>query len=239
MNHNLPVVSIQRHRINVDGKGIRTLIHTYGCNLSCKWCCNPETRFYDKYNIYTLEELFDIVKVDDLYFLASSGGITFSGGEPFLHPEFIFEFSKKCHEYDWNVVIESALNVKPEIIKESLNYIDYYFVDIKSMDSEIHKKYTGIDNRKILKNIELIHPDKITINIPVIPSINDSKGNIDKTMEFCKSIGIKRIRLISYRDYSKTKYKKMNLNYDLNVVYDELYFKELIQRVKERGFIVG
>jgi pyruvate formate lyase activating enzyme len=226
----LPVVSIQRHRINSDGHGVRTLVHSYGCNMQCLWCCNPKTKFLDNYEYMIVQELFDRVKLDDLYFLATKGGITFSGGEPLLHHQFIIEFSKLAHEMNWTIAVESAFNVNRCIIDETLNYIDEYKIDIKVMDSDIHKKYTGVSNENILSNIEYLSTlnKLITISVPIIPTVNDTVENITETLEFVKSHKIKTLNLLTYRDYSEQRYKNIGLEYPLNIKYDkDAYIKRL------------
>lgn len=230
-NNYLPIVSIQRNRINTDGTGIRTLVHSYGCNLNCKWCCNPETRFAKNFVKCSIHDLFEVVKKDDIYFLASNGGITFSGGEPLLHYKFINEFSKKCKEMSWSLAVESAFYIKQEIIDDIIPNIDEFLIDIKSMDALTHKKYTGVSNEKILKNISYlskkIDTNKIKISVPIIPNVNDTEVNIIQTLEFMKKNNLNKISLLPYRDYKKEKYDKMNLNYELNTTFNKEQFDKL------------
>lgn len=232
----MPIVSIQRHRMNSDGEGIRTLVHSYSCNLSCKWCCNPETRYGNKFVLCTPKELFDTVRLDDIYFIATKGGITFSGGEPLLHKQFIKEFSKLSHHYNWKIGIQSAFYLDKEIIFEMSSCIDDFMVDIKCMDDKIHKKYTGVSNEKILDNIVALaetRAEDIFISIPIIPTINDSEENLIKTISFMKKLGIKNLKLLPYRNYKKEKYEPMNIHYELNVDYNEEQFKKLQKLRKE------
>ena len=89
----LPVVEILRYRVGTDGTGIRTLIIVEGCPLRCRHCINPETwDGTETIKEYSLEELYDEIKIDDIYFQATNGGITFGGGEPVLYAEFIANF---------------------------------------------------------------------------------------------------------------------------------------------------
>lgn len=236
-NNYLPIVAIQRNRINTDGTGIRTLIHSYGCNLDCKWCCNPETRFNENFVKCSIHDLFEIVKIDDIYFLASNGGITFSGGEPLLHYKFINEFSKKSKEMNWTLAIESAFYINQNIIDSIIPNVDEFLIDIKSMDSSIHKKYTGIPNEKILNNISYlakkIDTNKIKINVPIIPNVNDTEENIIKTLNFMKEHNLTKISLLPYRNYKEEKYEKMGLDYELNEVFNEEHFNKLKQIVMD------
>lgn len=232
----MPIVSIQRHRINSDGNGVRTLVHSYGCNLSCKWCCNPETRYGNKFVLSTSKELFHAVKLDDLYFITTGGGITFSGGEPLLHKDFIKEFSELAHDYNWKIGVESAFYIDKSLIEEVSSFIDDFYIDIKVMDSEIHKKCTGVSNEKILNNIQFLSkiiPEKIHISIPIIPTVNDSEKNLMETISFMKKNKLQNLKLLPYRNYKKEKYDVMNIPYELNVYYDEKHFNKLQNIVKK------
>lgn len=233
----LPIVAIQRHKINSDGKGIRTLIHSYGCNLNCKWCCNPETRFGNKFTNFSVNDLFQLLKIDDLYFLTTNGGVTFSGGEPLLRHQFIKEFSKKCKEMNWTVDIESAFHINKEVIDDILPFVDEFFIDIKTMNNEIHKKYVGVPNSKILENISYlskkIDTNRINISVPIIPNINDSEENLLQTIDFMKRNKLNNITLLPYRDYSENKYKKLNLDYELNVTYNQIQYDKLLKIIKD------
>ena len=113
----LPVIEILRHRVGTDGTGIRTLIIVAGCPLRCQNCINPETwDGTETIKAYSLEELYDEIKIDDIYFKATNGGITFGGGEPALYAEFIANFVELyCDK--WNVGLETSLYVPWENIQ--------------------------------------------------------------------------------------------------------------------------
>ena len=95
-NETFPLMGFARHRLGIDGEGVTTLVAAWGCPLQCRFCLNPQCR--DKntpIKQITPEELFNMAKIDDLYFRATGGGITFGGGEPLLHAEFIRAFRKR------------------------------------------------------------------------------------------------------------------------------------------------
>ena len=106
-----PVITCDRHRMATDGVGVTTLVCFHGCPLRCQYCINPfsfapDTRRTD----LTPEQLYQKVKVDELYFLATGGGVTFGGGEPLLYPEFLQQFRGLCGE-NWHLCAETSLNV--------------------------------------------------------------------------------------------------------------------------------
>lgn len=162
--------------MGLDGNGVVSLVAGYGCPLACRYCLNP--RCLDpqtKRNYYTVDQLIDILKIDNLYFLATGGGVTFGGGEPLLQASFIKEFCQKRPE-GWDVNIESSLNVDLDAVKLLARDISLWIIDIKDMDSDLYKSYTGKDNSKVLRNLkwlsENVDPDKVIIRIPLIPEFN-------------------------------------------------------------------
>jgi pyruvate formate lyase activating enzyme len=247
-NNMLPIVSMERHRINSDGRGIRTIVHSYGCNLSCKWCCNPQTIYPEGKALvgyFNAQELINALEIDNSYFILSNGGITFSGGEPLLHHEFIKEFAILAHEKNWTVAVESAMNVDKKIVEGLYPYIDEFIVDLKMMNDKKHQKYTGVSNAQILENIAYIG-DKVweekgftklvSISIPIIPTINDTVTNIKQTISFLNGHYINNIQLLPYRDYSMTKYKDLGVEYPLKISYDKEKYEEKFLRLKKIAF---
>ena len=103
----------------------------------------------------TIEEVVNEILKDKIFF-KNGGGATFSGGEPLLQKDFLIEILKKLKEENINTAVETALNVKTEILREILPYIDFVYADLKIFDEEKHKKYTGVSNELIKKNIKFL-----------------------------------------------------------------------------------
>lgn len=208
-NSKFNAIGIERLRINVDGKGITTLVAGYGCPLRCEWCLNPQC-FDLSYQTktYTVSQLMDIVSIDNLYFQATGGGITFGGGEPLLYADFIHEFKLKCPE-DWAINLESCLNVPSAELLKVIDDIDYFLIDIKDMNPLIYQRYTKKSNEPVLKNLELLSPykDKVCIRIPRIPQYN-TEIDIQNSVELIRTLGFENIETFSYntqRSISKRK----------------------------------
>ena len=182
------IFAINRLIIGVDGPGITTLVGMYKCPLNCEFCINNPILTYRE---YTVEKLYDIVKVDHLYFEYCGGGICFGGHEPLLQQEFIIAFIKyvRAKGYHWKFGLETSLNC---ILRdELLDLLDYVYVDIKDMNSEIYKRYTEKDNDVVLSNLKkLVTYDQldILIRIPKIPRYND-ESDIEKSKEKLRQIG--------------------------------------------------
>lgn len=184
IENSAPIFGISRLRMGTDGKGITTLVTFMGCPLKCKYCLNPKCHesIYEAdvctprkgIQIVTPAQLYDIVKIDKIYFESTGGGICFGGGEPGLYWEFIKEFRKICGD-KWKITIETSLsfdmNFFTKMNHEDLHLIDYWIIDIKSLDENIYKQYTGVQRSPILDISyigKFIEAEKVLIKVPII-----------------------------------------------------------------------
>ncbi len=196
-----PVVTYARHRIATDGNGVTTLVCFHGCPLRCKYCINPFS-FSDgtKKTFLSPEELYEKVKIDELYFLATNGGVTFGGGEPLLYPDFIAHFRDLCGP-DWRINVETSLNVPWDNVEKIICSVDHFIVDCKDTNPDIYKKYTGKDNALMLDNlkklINLISPDKIVLRVPLIPDHN-TEDDRTRSIELLTNIGVRHFDKFNY-----------------------------------------
>ena len=175
------IIGISPHRLGTDGNGITTLVAFDGCPLRCKFCLNrrcwePEDRFKQ----YTPQLLYNEVKIDELYFHATSGGVTFGGGEPCLQADFIAKFRHICGS-DWKLRVETSLNVERAFIKKLAPAIDEWIIDIKAWDNETYEKYTGVNRKQMIDNLNYlvskdglnIPKNNIYLRVPIIPGYVD------------------------------------------------------------------
>lgn len=194
-----PILGISRLRIKSDGEGIRTLVAFYGCPLQCQYCLNTECH-EEPQNFMTAQELYDKVKIDDIYFRCSNGGITFGGGEPLLYPQYLAEFRELCNN-DWNVNAETSLNVPLANLQCCYQVIDNFIVDIKCFSDKQYTLYTGKSNQNVISNlkelIDSVGDSRIVIRIPNIPNITQ-EYDIENAVSFVKSIGITNIDIFDY-----------------------------------------
>lgn len=170
------IIGISRHRLSTDGDGVTTLVAFHGCTLRCRYCLNPHSlgdgsRFKD----YTPESLYDETRIDELYFFATNGGVTFGGGEPCMRPEFICEFRSFCGP-GWNLNLETSLNVPTTNIEALLPIVNTLIIDIKDMNPDIYRAYTGQGNDRVIDNLRLIagqgRQSDCIIRLPLIPDLN-------------------------------------------------------------------
>lgn len=203
MSVTLPVFSIERHRLTTDGQGVTTLVGAYGCPLQCRFCLNPhawDPGTLNKCVQMTPEQLYEKVKIDNLYFLATGGGVTFGGGESLLHAAFIAAFRQVCGP-DWRLAAETSLHVPRQNLEQVLGVADEYIVDIKDMDEEIYTAYTGQPQRPVKENLQLlaasVAPEQVQIRIPRIPSYN-TEENIRASVTFLQELGFTRLEIFDY-----------------------------------------
>ncbi len=167
----------------------------------------------------TVEEIIQDVRRDKRYYINSGGGVTFSGGEPLTHPEFLLKLAKACHEEKIHTAIESCGYAEFEKFAPALEYIDFIFMDLKEIDPEIHKKLTGQSNQVILNNIRSISDmgKSIYLRVPVIPGCNDRKENLTGIAEFAASINnVRGVELLAYHALGVNKYKILDRPYELD-----------------------
>ena len=194
------IFGISRHRLTTDGEGVTTLVAFNGCPLRCRYCLNKTSWELDKGRDYTPEILFEEVKIDQLYFLATHGGVTFGGGEPLLQVEFIKAFRELCGP-QWQILAETSLNVPFENVQAIDPILDGYIVDIKDMNPEIYQTYTGKDNAIVLTNLEWLlkhgDPNRIIVRVPHIPEFNTDE-DVEKSKEHLTAMGVKNIDEFNY-----------------------------------------
>lgn len=182
------IIVCNRLRVNTDGNGVVTLVAMKGCPLKCKYCINANINKAKAVNA-SVETLYNTVVVDDIYFQGSEGGICFGGHEPLLQAEYIKEFEGLLREYekDWKVYVETSLNVETDKLMTVINSVDYWIIDVKDMNEDIYKEYTGIDNKLVKKNLRIlldkIDVQKIKLRLPLIKNFNNQEDREKSKLE--------------------------------------------------------
>ena len=194
-------IGISRHRLATDGRGVTTLACFHGCPLRCKYCLNPHSFAPDtKVESLSAGELYERVKIDELYFLATDGGVTFGGGEPLLYSEFIEEFRLLCGD-GWHICAETSLSVPAEAVIRAAGCVDEFFVDCKDTNGEIYRSYTGKDNGIMLENLRLllslVGSDRVTVRVPLIPGFNTDSDR-EKSRVLLEEMGVVNFDFFTY-----------------------------------------
>ncbi len=203
-------VSVIKNRIKIDTKKC-TLCGD--CTDNCP--TNALEMIGKEYEVKKL--VGEILKDKD--FFDGGGGITISGGEPFVQYEFLLELLKELKESGVHIAIDTTGHTKTEKLLNTLPFVDLYMYDIKLMDAKKHKQYTGVGNELILKNLIELDKNGVSLNIriPIIPTINDDDENISETIEFLKGLkNIASVDLLPYHNMMIDKYKRLNMPFFLS-----------------------
>lgn len=190
----------------------------------------------------TVEELMIELYQDRVVYRRSEGGITVSGGEAFVQHEFLLELLKTCKSLGWHTAIETTGYASQEVIAEILPYLDLVMMDIKHIDPEVHKKFTGLRNDKILENALFIaqHAKKMIIRVPVIPGFNADPAVIAGIAKFTTYLdNVKELHLLPYHDLGSNKYAMMGKDYEMAGVQkpEESLMEKLKAIVEKEGLL--
>lgn len=162
----------------------------------------------------TVDEALKEVERDRVFYQNSGGGVTISGGEPLLQWEFARELSKRCKEKGIHVALDTAGDAPIENMERVLEYVDLVLYDIKHMDSNRHRKETGVGNERILENIRRVASIVRTwLRIPLIPNFNDSEQNIRESTEFAAKLDIGKVSILPYHRWGASKYEGLGRTY--------------------------
>lgn len=240
------VFSIEEFAVN-DGPGIRTTVFLKGCPLRCAWCHNPEgwnsePEKIDKkgreeicgYRI-SATALAERLQRDTDLFRDSGGGVTFTGGEPLMQADFLAEVMDLLPGID--KAVETSGFAPEAAFRKVLEQADLLLFDIKHTDPLAHKRYTGVDNALILRNLGiLIDSGKpFVARIPLIPGVNDSEENMLTTASLLEGAsGLLRVELLRYNKVAGAKYPMLGLPY--RPPFDETAEPAIHDVFTEKGF---
>ena len=224
------IFDIQRYSIH-DGIGIRTIVFLKGCALRCRWCCNPESQSYEIETMtqngrpktcgqdVTVREVMQTVRRDMPYYSRSDGGLTLSGGESLLQPEFATALLMAGKELEINTAMESMGFAEYSTIEKLLPYLDTYLMDIKHMDPAKHREWCGKENTLMVENAMKIAKSgqtQLIIRVPVIPGFNDTEAEISAIARYASSLpGVAEIHLLPYHNYGEGKYTALGRPYPM------------------------
>ncbi len=206
----------------VDGPGIRSVVFLQGCSLRCAYCHNPDTwAMEDPSNeeLTAAELVKRLVRFKPYY--GRKGGVTFSGGEPLMQPEFLTEALKECKNAGLNTCLDTAGAGFSDSYPEILKYTDLVLYDVKHYDSEMYKKITGRDMDETLRFLEEVQKQDIPLWIRhvVVPGLTFGKEHFEGLINYLKRIkNIEKIELLPYHTLGVMKYERLNISYRLKGV---------------------
>lgn len=162
---------------------------------------------------YTVEEIFNIIRKDKLFYETSNGGVTFSGGECMLQIDFLFEILKKCKENNIHTAVDTAGFIPWEYFAKILPYTDLFLYDVKAFNNDVHKEFVGVENRLILNNLKKLFETgaNILIRIPVVPTVNDSTEEMKSIKDFLTPYK-PNVELLAYHKMGEHKYNALGMD---------------------------
>lgn len=225
------IFDIQRYSVH-DGPGIRTIVFLKGCVLRCRWCCNPESQEFGIQQMKTIDggvktvgedvtvgEVMKTVVKDRMYYRRSGGGLTLSGGESLCQPEFARDMFHAAKDEGFTTALESMACAEYSRIEAILPYLDTYLMDIKHMNGQKHKEFTGRDNALMIENSRKVAASgmcTLIIRTPVIPTFNDTPEEIDAIAAHAASLpGVHQMHLLPYHRLGYDKYVGLGRPYPM------------------------
>jgi pyruvate formate lyase activating enzyme len=192
------------------------------CTLcgACVESCYAEAREAVGQEV-TVSQVMDEIERDVVFYDESGGGATFSGGEPLLQPDFLLALLQACKEREIHTALDTCGFASWETLDRIRGLVDLFLYDLKLMDSTRHRKFTGVPNDLILKNLQMLSAQghNVILRLPIIPGLNDDEENIRQTGEFATaSLGLNRVDILPYHHTATDKYKRLKRDYELSQI---------------------
>jgi len=213
----------------------------------CKACgkcvevCLSEARFISGRPVM-VRKVLEQVKADSLFYKNSGGGVTASGGEPTLQPDFLLRFFKGCQRLGFTTCLDTCGYVQWELLERILEYTDMVLYDIKHMDPLRHIEFTGVDNQLILENAKRVVARGIplTIRVPLIPGCNDSTQDLEALGRYVVGLGNRKLELLPYHQLGTKKYERLGQKYRLEgaQLFTEKVIKDKVMLLNSYGLEV-
>jgi pyruvate formate lyase activating enzyme len=202
-----------------------------GCG-DCAGVC-PKNALLLRGKPMSAEAVFIEIEKDLPFYSRSGGGVTLSGGEPFLQADFIKALLKMSKERGIHTAVDTGGYAKWSLIEQSMAYIDLFLYDLKHVDPVKHKKGTTVSNGLILENLQklLKSGKEIVLRLPLIPDFNTSRQDLEQIAAFAGNAGAKELRILPYHQYGRGKYKKLGKKYALDGL--QLMAEEDVEQAKK------
>jgi pyruvate formate lyase activating enzyme len=198
------------------------ILNRKSCNVcgACAQVC-PSEALSIAGQLKSVEEVVEAIERDAAFYEESEGGVTFSGGEPLLQPDFLEALLGECNERGIHTTLDTCGYASQKVVDSVSRKVDLFLYDMKSMDDARHKKYTGVSNKLVLKNLQRLVKNgcNIVVSLPIIPGANDSEENVRRTGEFISSLGkVKYVSILPYHKAGVAKYKNLGRHYKLEKI---------------------
>lgn len=204
------------HKITVEDHKIEESACTY-CGKCEEGCLSHAIKIYGSQ--MSIEEILDTVMKDEDFFRRSGGGLTVSGGEPMLQFEGLLYLLREAKKRNLHVCLDTCGQADTEKYRKIAQYVDLFLFDYKMTGEKLHKQYTGVDNRTILKNLDFLcrNGSEVWLRCPIIPGINDTKEHYLAIAELSRKYdNIRKVNLMTYHDMARGKAEQIGEKYELS-----------------------
>lgn len=186
----------------------------------------------------TVDEAMEVILKDKSFYEENNGGVTISGGEALMHPEFVRDVFTRCREEGIHTCVETALHVSDRVLEEVLPVTDMLITDIKHWDTDIHKEHVGVGNEKLLENMKIVanHNIPMIVRIPIIPGFNDDREVVSKIGDFvANELGdnVVQMQLLRFRPLGQEKYEALQMPYLMEITKERSDFEQEIREYAE------
>lgn len=203
----------------VDGRGLRYVLFLAGCKLGCKFCHNPDT-WEQGHNTITVEDALKDIKRYRRFYDAGNGGLTVSGGEPLMQPDFVADLFAHCRRDSIHTTLDTSGYASSSDLRKVLTHTDAILFSIKAVDAIKHRQLTGKENYIILNNLRIAAElSDVTVRYVVIPGINDTRSDIQVLGDLIKSLDSDiKVELLPYHTMGRGKWDALGKSYLLDEI---------------------
>ncbi|MFP4134173.1 MAG: pyruvate formate-lyase-activating protein [Halothece sp.] len=202
----------------VDGPGIRFVIFTQGCPLRCLYCHNPDCRHLEDGTEKSVDEIITEVQKYRSYMDFSGGGVTVTGGEPLMQPQFVAEIFKRCQELGIHTTLDTSGYVLIDAAKPVLEYTDLVLLDIKSYKPDLYRKVTSVSIEPTLKFAQYLQEIKkpTWVRFVLVPNLTDPMENIKGLAEFIATLdNVEQVEVLPFHQMGAYKWEQLGYEYQL------------------------
>ncbi|MEM9540724.1 MAG: pyruvate formate-lyase-activating protein [Cyanobacteria bacterium P01_E01_bin.42] len=215
----------------VDGPGIRFVIFTKGCPLRCLYCHNADCRHMEDGKLMPVDELIGEIEKYKSYFQYSGGGVTITGGEPLMQPEFVKAVFQRCRKLGIHTALDTSGYVNLNVAKPVLEYADLILLDIKSFDPDIYYKVTNVSLEPTLKFARYLNEiHKPTwVRFVLVPDLTDPVSNVTGLAKFIEPFdNVEKVEVLPFHKMGEYKWEQLGYDYQLKTT--EPPSEELLER---------